>query len=219
MSLKALLQQALLSLGLLLLIIHGSYVQGRLFAGTSIFVNPAPATAALAGTVVDDNDAVVSEASVLVKEISKGIEKDTKTNRIGLFTLSGLPAGTYTVAVQHQGFATAEIRGVSLKVNDQLALKIHLKVGQIGETVTIYADSSIVQRSPAVATTLNRQMVENLPSNGRSLQSLISLAPGVIVTKPTFAEQGQFSVNGQRANANYFMVDGVSANIGVAVRW
>jgi len=216
MSLKALLQQALLSLGLLLLIIHGSYGQSRLFAGTSIFVNPAPATAALAGTVVDDNDAVVSEASVLVKEISKGIEKDTKTNRIGLFTLSELPAGTYTVAVQHQGFATAEIRGVSLKVNDQLALKIHLKVGQIGETVTIYADSSIVQRSPAVATTLNRQLVENLPLNGRSLQSAITLAPGVTVTKPTFAEQGQFSVNGQRASANYFMVDGVSANIGVA---
>src|SRR5204863_3270861 len=44
----------------------------------------------------------------------------------------------------------------------------------------------------------------------------ITLTPGVALTRPTFGEQGQFSVNGQRASANYFMVDGVSANIGVA---
>lgn len=216
-SLKALIQQALLSLGLLLLIIHGSYGQSRrLFTGTSIFVDPAPATAALAGTVVDDNDAVVPEASVLVKEIDKGIEKETKTSRIGLFVLSELPPGVYTVNVRHQGFATAEIRGLSLKVNDQLALRIQLKVGQIGETVTVDPDTSIVQRSAVVGTTLNRQMIENLPLNGRSLQPVITLTPGITVTKPTFAEQGQFSVNGQRASSNYFMVDGVSANIGVA---
>src|SRR5206468_6497040 len=78
------------------------------------------------------------------------------------------------------------------------------------------ADSSIVQRSPAVSTSLSRQMIENLPLDGRSLQPIVTLTPGVTITRPTFAEQGQFSVNGQRANANYFLVDGVSANIGVA---
>src|SRR5439155_14281098 len=139
----------------------------ELFASAA---NPRVPTAALGGTVVDDNDAMVPEASVLVREISKGIEKQTKTDHIGLFALSELPPGIYTVAVQHQGFATVEVRGISLKINDQLALKIRLKVGQIGETVTVYADSSIVQRPAAFATTLNRQMVENLPSNGRSLQ-------------------------------------------------
>ena len=107
-------------------------------------------------------------------------------------------------------------RRVALKVNDQIALKIQLKVGPIGETVTIDPDSSIVQRSPAVSTTVSRQMLENLPLNGRSLQTVVRLTPGVTITRPTFAEQGQFSVNGQRASANYFMVDGVSANIGVA---
>src|SRR6266545_1360725 len=47
-------------------------------------------------------------------------------------------------------------------------------------------------------------------------QSLIALTPGVVLTKSSFGEQGQFSVNGQRANANYFTVDGVSANTGVS---
>ena len=208
---------AFVSLCLLLFIAHITQAQKRkLFSTAARTANPRLATGALRGTVVDDNDAVVPEASVLVKEISKGIAKETWTSRIGLFTVSELPPGIYTVAVQHQGFATAELRGVSLKFNDQLALKIHLTVGQVGETVTVYADSFIVQRSPAVTTTLNRQIVENLPLDGQSLQPVITLTPGVTLTKPTFAEQGQFSVNGQRASANYFMVDGVSANIGVA---
>jgi len=192
--------------------------QGRsqeLFKGATI-INSSPASATLAGTVVDENDAVVPEASVLVKDVRTQVRTEAKTSHVGLFTIPELPPGSYTVAVQHEGFATAEIRGLSLKVNDQVALKIQLKVGQVGETVTIDPDSSIVPRSTVVATTLNRQMIENLPLDGRSFQPIITLAPGVTLTKPTFAEQGQFSAKGQRASANYFIVDGVSANIGVA---
>jgi len=67
-----------------------------------------------------------------------------------------------------------------------------------------------------VGTVVNRQFAENLPLNGRSFQTLIALTPGTVVTKANFSEQGQFSVNGQRANANYFTVDGVSASTGVS---
>ena len=209
--------KGLLSSLCVLLTMHGIQGQNRdLFTNASGLANPPLGTATLSGTVVDENDAVVPEASVLVEDFTTSIKKEARTSRVGIFTITQLPPGNYTVAVQQQGFATAEIRGLSLKVNEQLALKIQLKVGQIGETVTIDPDSSIVQRSSAVATTLNRQMVENLPLGGRSLQPVINLTPGVTLTRPTFGEQGQFSVNGQRASANYFMVDGVSANIGIA---
>lgn len=204
------------SLCILALLTNPTIGYGRTLFRTPSIIVSTPATASLAGTVVDENDAVISEANVLVKSTPTQILKQSKTNPIGLFTITDLPPGSYTVAVQHQGFATAEVRNLSLRVNDQVALKIRLRVGQIGETVTIEADSSIVHRSPAVSTTVGRQLIENLPNNGRSLQSVLSLTPGLTTTKPTFAEQGQFSVNGQRANANYFMVDGVSANIGVA---
>src|SRR3989442_12814684 len=216
-SRKASLGTALVSLCLLLSTIHVSQGQNRkLFRNASFVADPTPARGTLLGTVVDENDAVVAEASVSVKDISKTIRKETKTSHVGVFIITELPPGNYAVAVKQQGFATAEIKGLALKVNDQLTLKIQLRVGEIGETVTIDPDTSIVQRSAAVATIFNRQMVENLPLNGRSLQPVISLTPGVAVTKPTFAEQGQFSINGQRASANYFMVDRVSANIGVA---
>ena len=66
-----------------------------------------------------------------------------------------------------------------------------------------------------VSTVIDRQFVENIPLNGRSFQSLILLTPGVVATKASFGEQGQFSINGQRANANYYTVDGVSANFSI----
>src|SRR5215510_7887752 len=122
----------------------------------------APATASLAGTVVDENDAVVPEASVEVKDTGASIRKEVRTSPVGLFTITELPPGRYTLAVQHAGFATSEVKGLSLKVNERLALKIRLKVGPVGETITIDADTSIVQRSPAVSTSLSRQMIENL---------------------------------------------------------
>jgi hypothetical protein len=69
--------------------------------------------------------------------------------------------------------------------------------------------------SATVSTVVDQNFVENMPLNGRSFRTLIMLTPGVVVTQTAFDDQGQFSVNGQRADANYFTVDGVSANFGV----
>jgi hypothetical protein len=69
--------------------------------------------------------------------------------------------------------------------------------------------------SASVGTVVDSQFVENMPLNGRSFQSLIALVPGVVFTSTQIGE-GQFSVNGQRTDANYFIVDGVSANFGVS---
>jgi hypothetical protein len=48
--------------------------------------------------------------------------------------------------------------------------------------------------------------------NGRSFQTLIQLTPGVVTVSSSAADSGQFSVNGQRASSNYWMVDGVGSN-------
>src|SRR6266540_2343718 len=174
------------------------------------------ATATLSGTVEDQNGAVIPSASVAAINVGTALQRDTTTDSGGNYTFPLLPPGTYIVRVQAQGFATVENRNVVLNVGDQKALRIQLKAGNISEMIQVNADAPLVNESPAVATTVDRQFVENIPLNGRSFQTLIALAPGVVVTKTTFNEQGQFNVNGQRANANYFMVDGVSANIGVS---
>jgi hypothetical protein len=117
------------------------------------------------------------------------------------------------VRAQREGFRVIEIDDVVLRVNDHLPLKIQLEVGEVSESVMISGASPIQTDSAAVNTLIDHRFVENLPMNGRSFGSLIELTPGVVLTR-TGTEQGQFSVNGQRANANYFIVDGVSANVG-----
>jgi hypothetical protein len=182
---------------------------------TSLIAYSQSATATLNGSIEDENGAVVPGTNITVQNTATSLERQATTNSEGSFTVPLLPPGNYTVMARRDGFTPAEIRGVVLNVGDQRSLQIQLKVGQIGgETVNINSDPSLLNENPAVSTIVNRQFVENLPLNGRSFQSLIALTPGVTLTKSTVGEQGQFSVNGQRSNANYFTIDGVSANIG-----
>ncbi|HLA09500.1 MAG TPA: TonB-dependent receptor [Pyrinomonadaceae bacterium] len=171
------------------------------------------ATATLSGTVTDQNDAVVPGIAITVLNLSTALRRQAMTSEQGYFTVPLLPPGTYSVKAQGTGFTPIEIPNVVLNVGDQKALQIQLKAGDITEMVQVLSEAPLINESPAIATTVDRQFVGNLPLNGRSFQSLITLSPGVVLTQTSSSEAGQFSVNGQRANANYFTVDGVSANI------
>jgi hypothetical protein len=168
------------------------------------------ATATLAGAVQDKNGALVRGVAITISQIETGLRRYVITDDHGFFAAPLLPPGNYTVTAQRQGFAMLEVTGVVLNVNDQLALKLQLQVGHISESAVVQGAALIQTESPAVSTVINRQFVENLPLNGRSFHALIELTPGTVLTKG----EGQFSINGQRDNANYFSVDGVGANVG-----
>ena len=104
-----------------------------------------------------------------------------------------------------------------VEVDQRARLDFALTIGSNTETITVQGSAPLLNTSDAsVSTVIGNRFVENLPLNGRSFSSLIDLAPGVVLTPSNHYEQGQFSVNGQRPDANYFMVDGVSANLGTA---
>lgn len=174
------------------------------------------ATATLGGTVEDQNSAVIPDASVTIKNKDTSFERTATTNESGSFTIPLLPPGTYSILVRRDGFTAVEIRQVILNVGDQKSIVIALKVGDVNSTVEVRPDETLLNTSPAVATTIDRTFVQNLPLNGRSFQSLILLTPGVVPTAYGTTTPGDFSVNGQRQNTNYFTVDGVSANTGVS---
>lgn len=172
-------------------------------------------TATLSGTVVDENDALIPNVNIAVTNADTALQRKVVANAEGYFSVTLLPPGRYAVSALRQGFTTAEVQNLKLNVGDQLAIRIRLKAGSISESIIIEGAPAIQTESAAVGTVVDRRFVENLPLNGRSFHALIELTPGTVLTKSTYAEQGQFSVNGQRNNANYFMIDGVSANIGV----
>src|SRR5713226_3926602 len=170
------------------------------------------ASATLSGTVEDERGALIPGVTVTAVNRGTQLFRDAVTNDQGYFRIPLLPPGGYTLKAHAQGFAPVEFPNVVLNVGDQKALQIQLKAGDINATVQVINEAPLINESPAVGTVVDRQFVENVPLNGRSFQTLIQLTPGTVFTKANGAEQGQFSVNGQRADANYFLVDGVSAN-------
>jgi hypothetical protein len=167
-------------------------------------VSAQTATATLSGTLTDQNGAIVPEVEVTVINAGTSLQRHAKTNNEGYFTVPLLPPGTYSITARRTGFYTVQIPEFVLNVGDEKTLKMELKVGNVNETVKVTDEPSLISEAPGVATVVDRQFVGNLPLNGRSFQSLINLSPGVVLTKATAQEQGQFSVNGQRADANYF---------------
>ncbi|HLA09090.1 MAG TPA: TonB-dependent receptor [Pyrinomonadaceae bacterium] len=172
------------------------------------------ATATLSGTVEDQNGAVVPSVGITIQNIGTSLEREVTTNDSGYFTAPLLPPGSYTVTARRDGFTPVEVRKVVLNVGDQKALQIQLKAGSITEMVQVIGEAPLINESPSVGTVVDRQFVGNIPLNGRSFQSLVTLTPGVVIVPVSPTNRGQFSVNGQRTGSNAFMVDGVSANVG-----
>lgn len=172
-------------------------------------------TVTLSGNVVDEQGAAIAGAEVKLVNQSNNLTRKSITNEDGFFTFSQLSPANYVLSVAKTGFAAFERKDLVLNVGDQKSLQVPMKVGEVAATVQV--ESSLVSDSATVETVTDRQFVENLPLNGRSFQSLISLTPGVNTARiDDPSAGGQFSISGQRTNANYFTVDGVSANIGIS---
>jgi hypothetical protein len=174
--------------------------------------------ATLAGVVEDSFGGALQHASLTVTNAETGVAFTSYSNGVGLFSVSSLTPGRYRMRVQHAGFADVEVTDITLSVGDKRQLEIKLPIAQLQETVQVDAGGGTLNTTNAtVSTVIDREFVQDIPLNGRSFQPLILLAPGVVTASPQGNDQGQFSVNGQRTDSNYYMVDGVSANNGADV--
>jgi hypothetical protein len=174
--------------------------------------------ASLAGRVADPSKARIAGAKVVAINAGTNISNEATTNAAGEYYLRSLLPGTYRIEVEKPGFKKLIKPDVILHVQDALNLDFELPVGAASESVTVQGGAPLLNtESASVSTLVDNQFVENMPLNGRSFSALIDLTPGVVLVSTNFFEEGQFSVNGQRPDANYFMVDGVSANLGTPV--
>jgi hypothetical protein len=175
--------------------------------------------ATINGMVADTAGRAIVAVDLEIVSDATGVHYSGKTNGSGNYTVSVLPPGRYTIQASKIGFKTIITPGIVLNVQSALALNFTLPVGATSETVTVEAGSSLLNTTDAsVSTVVDRKFVENMPLNGRSFQDLISMTPGVVTQSSqaggAIQQQGDFSVNGQRTESNYYTVDGVSANVG-----
>jgi hypothetical protein len=169
------------------------------------------------GLVLDPTNRVIAGAEIIAVNDLTSVQFTSKTNDEGIYVLPNLPPGPYRIQVSKVGFKTIVKPDIVLNVQDALSINFTLPVGALLETVTVTGGAPLVNtESAAVSTVVDRQFAENLPMNGRTFQTLIELTPGVVTVPTNTQDGGQFSVNGERASSNYWMVDGVSANIGMS---
>ena len=176
-------------------------------AGTALWAQQGD----LLGRVFDSGLLAIPGATVTATNQENRSRRFARSNDSGLYSLSDLAPGTYQVDVEAAGFDMQQRTGVLLEVAQQAQIHFTLYVGKATQAVTVNGGGDLLQTADAsVSTVVDRQLTDNVPLNGRSFQNLITLSPGVNLSNAQNSS-GQFVVNGLRATANSFSVDGVNA--------
>ena len=185
-----------------------------IFPNSSVAQSP---TGTISGIVTDPTGSSVAEAEILIANDATRVQFSGRSSEEGIYVIPNLPPGSYRIQVSKPGFKTIIKPDVTLNVQDALAINFAMALGSVSEIVTIEGGSPLVNvESGSVSTVIDHDLVEKLPLNGRSFNTLLQLTPGVVIAPASASNQGQFSMAGQRTSANNFLVDGLSANFGVS---
>ncbi len=170
------------------------------------------------GTVTDATGAVIQGAAVTVTSVESGRIFRTQTNDAGVYNLPAVPPGTYNIVVEANGFKRLATNTITLEVNQVARLDLKLELGTVGETVEVQGLSAVLQtESTQLGSVISGTTTVNLPLNGRNFVQLSLLAPGVVTydfngfTGGSMGG-GQPLVNGNRAQANNYRLDGLDAH-------
>jgi hypothetical protein len=184
-----------------------------LLCGTALW---AQRSAYIFGRIFDPSGAMVPEAAITVVDQENGFRRMTQSGPDGAYSVGSLEPGLYKVTVRKEGFVGMMRFDVKVGIQAPAQADFTLVVGAVQETITVEGTAPLVSHEESsIGVRVYREDIQRIPLNGRGILGLLELAPGTNVTPATRGEAGQFTANGQRPNANYFTVDGASANNGV----
>lgn len=174
-------------------------------------------TASLSGSVTDEQQAVVSGATVTARNTDTGLSRTAQTDGEGRYKFVNLPLGAYEVTVEAANFSKYVQTGITLLVNQAAVVDVALKTGSIQEVVTVTEDASLLNTTTAeVSTRFDEKRLSELPiSPTRNVYAVLLSVPGISQLSPgqtAFANGISFSSNGGRLRSNNFMLDGQDIN-------
>jgi hypothetical protein len=173
------------------------------------------------GTVTDPSGAGVAGANVVGRNMDTGLSVATTTSESGLYSLSNLPPGRYSVSVDGPNFKRYSREGVSVLTGTTVSLDIEMTLGGVTENITVVADASQLQTATSdIGATLQPTLVENLPlevsGTVRNPVQFITLIPGFVGNvgnDPGSNSTDDFKVNGGQEGGTDVLVDGVSISL------
>src|ERR1700730_10087837 len=194
----------------------------------------AEVTGKITGVVTDQSGSVIAAANVVVTNISTGVKHNTKTDQDGVFTFPVLSVGQYELEVTSNGFKDYRKTGLVIDIDSALVADVTLQLKQQDQSVVVMENAAQVETTDTqLGQILGTTKVTEIPLNGRSYTDLFALQVGVTPittsgagnntsgggfgTVPAGGETntGQFSINGQREDANGFSLNGASVQEGI----
>ncbi|MGH9630301.1 MAG: carboxypeptidase regulatory-like domain-containing protein, partial [Bryobacteraceae bacterium] len=178
-------------------------------------------TASITGAVTDATGAAVANATVTATDVDRGTVYPTQTNQEGIYFYPRIPAGQYELKFEAPGFKTATRAGVLLEVNQRARLNLTLEVGQVTESVEVTGELPLLSTDTTlVGSTVQSTTLVNTPLASRNFTELTLLTPGTVTTNLAGMRNSERTgygaarpyVNGNRAQANNFLLDGIDNN-------
>ncbi|HLA94266.1 MAG TPA: carboxypeptidase-like regulatory domain-containing protein [Pyrinomonadaceae bacterium] len=168
----------------------------------------------ISGSVTDAAGGAVPNAAVTVSDPSTNFNRTVMTDESGFFTVTNLAVGSYSLAVEKEGFKKAIRSQNTISSDSRLTVDISLDAGQISEVVEVTQASgeTVNTTSGEVGKVIDNQQVDNLALNGRNYYQLLTLIPGAVITQEdqldTNLATNTININGNRGVSNNLTVDG-----------
>ena len=171
----------------------------------------------ITGVVQDPTGAVVGSASVTLTNVDTGLVVKTKADGGGVYVFSPVKIGSYSVTASAAGFETTTETNLHLDLQQRLNVVVTLKPGAASETVTVTSEAPLMQtQESSVGQVVDTETINDVPLNGRNWVFIAQLSAGAVPSEGSRgAGKGDFNANGQRAEQNNFILDGVDNNVNV----
>jgi hypothetical protein len=202
------------------------------FVGT--FAAHAEVGGKITGAVKDQSGSIIPGATVVITKTETGAKLTATTGEDGLFTFPVLPVGQYQIDVTSEAFRPYRKTGLVIDINSALVLDITLQLKEQDQSIVVTEDSAQVETTDTqLGQVLGSKKVTEIPLNGRSYTDLFATQVGVTplttsgagnstsgggfgtVPVAGAANTGQFSINGQREDANGFSINGANVQEGI----
>jgi len=165
------------------------------------------------GTVTDNTGAVVPATQVTAKRVVTSEVFKTKTDSLGMYTLTSLPIGEYTLLFDKNGFKKLDKSNIILQTQHVIQIDASLEVGSASETVTVTTSNPVLEMQTEIGTNMNAQEMTDLPlsvSGGRDITSFaFAVAPNV------GGSSWATNVGNSQSFTKSVLIDGTSSDSGI----
>ncbi len=179
-------------------------------------------TGAVTGNVSDPSGAVVPGAKVIAHNVETGVDTTATTDAAGVYRISFLPIGQYQLTIEAPGFGQSKVPAFRLESLQTPTFNVKLMPGGTAETVNVSDTAPILNTSDAtLSSTFTANTIQNFPLNGLDFSAITLYVPGAVSTAGTGGTTSterslnwndSVNLNGNRAQANNYTLDGIDIN-------